>query len=244
IKFWDKYGKQLARALNMLDGQDRNERYEKTDKIILLEAIKGDEGNPILKEYYNHIKGWMGEIHFKEDVPEFHEVGLSGINTFEVCKQALEVHSGRSFRHKDLGSKVWEKIVDEVDHVKNRKYSEGEALNRKYQEAVLKEKLRGVIAAIVEVNHGSIDQIQSSGVLGYELNRWGINLRRDFDTAPRKILEGATDDKLNPIVEGILSGNSGAVFGTGEIFDLRKVREGFGKKVDTTVKSANDEDNH
>lgn len=114
LEFYEEYGDILSRTMNMLNTGliDEDAQYE---KMIFLEANKS-WGNPVLKQYYNTLRGYMGGfVDFSKsewaiaDAYAAWEPGTGGVswmNPHHLFQVMLKPGSGGSWYRYDNGAKV------------------------------------------------------------------------------------------------------------------------------------------
>lgn len=162
-KFWKKYGKPLSRALNMV--HTKNTEYSMTDKIIKLEK----ENNPVFNKFYNHIRWWSTEwaIFHKDYMDDaLWSAWVSWMNTKKVVWMWLKQWN-QWFVENKVAKKMWAQISEDIDAVKNAKFSNDWEEDYKLKQKYLIHELRDIISAMIDIYW-----LRSEMIFPSLMNRW------------------------------------------------------------------------
>ncbi|MDP2090237.1 MAG: hypothetical protein Q8K30_01445 [Candidatus Gracilibacteria bacterium] len=244
-EFWKKYSTPLVRAINIANTD--NGVFSKTDKIILFEKDK----NPIFKEYYSKIRSFSDEIEFKEEfmTDGFKEQGVTGLCPYQVARKTLKMHQSGGFIKDKNGKATWDEFSKDINSVKNKIFDNNSdkidsSKNIELQKKYLLIILRDIIRAFIENSGGNPKMLEAHNLLttdiGQDLNKWGIDLKRDFgDKSPTMISNGEADNDILKAAEKILAGG---ISNTNINFNnpFNDIQNNSKKAIDNTIGETND----
>lgn len=210
ISLWKKCWTPLVRALNVANLPDKT--YSKTDKTILLEK----ESNNDYNAYFDRIRWYSDEIEFKEELMTdwFQWAWVTWLSPYQVARKTLKMHQSWGFMKDKNWKACWAELSNDINSVKDKILdlnsndinSQG---NREAQRKYLLEVLREIIAAFIENSWWNPRMMWAYNMLTtdiwQDLNKWWIDLARDFATfSPKNILEKNADRIILSKIDNIL----------------------------------------
>jgi len=177
--FYADFGEDITNIMYMLNTWEKDDNL---NKLIFFE--KDEPWNEALKEYYNHLHGFIdADTEFGDEglmKDPFKYAGTSWLDLHKVSEQLLVMRQGHWTKH-DAGPLMWDEVQKEFEAIPHRQYDKDPVKNKQLQRKLLRKNLQDFLSGLLRAtgaNQREMLWYNSSTSPLSKLNIWGIDMTK------------------------------------------------------------------